>query len=65
MVYLTIVGFGDRSLVIGPTVYTYIKYDQFEHFSASKFQHFERTACTLWSVLVQSNAHKGLPSVAF
>ena len=63
MVYLNMKGFGFRSLVLGPPVDTYVKYDKFEHFSASKCQHFERMARTLWSLLVQYNALKGFPSV--
>ena len=63
MVYLNIMGFGGRPLVLGPTVYTYVKYDHFEHFRASKCQHFERKAHTLSSLMMQSNALKGFPSV--
>ena len=37
MFYLTMKGFGGRPLVLGPTVYTYVKYDQLEDFSAGKF----------------------------
>ena len=51
--------FGVQPLALGPTVDTYVKYDQFEHFIPSKYQHFERTTCTLWSLLVQSSALKG------
>ena len=63
MVYLTMKGFGGRPLVLGPTLDAYVKYDQFEYFSASKFQHFESMARTFWRLLVQSNSLKGFPSV--
>ena len=53
MVYLNMEGFGGGLLVLGPTVNTYVKYDQFEYFSASKCQHFERTTRTLWILLMQ------------
>ena len=65
MVYLNMEGFGGEPLVLGPNVDAYVKYDKFEHFSASKCQHFERMARTLWSLLVQSNALEGFPSVSY
>ena len=63
MVYLNMMGFLGQSLVLGPTVYTYVKYDESEHFSASKCQNFEWTERTLWSLLIQYNALKGFSSV--
>ena len=63
MVYLNMMGFGDQHLLICPTVYTCIKYNQFEHFIASKCRNFKRTAHTLWSLLVQAIALTGFPSV--
>ena len=59
---LNMMVFGVQPLALGPTVDTYVKYDQFEHFIPSKCQHFERITCTLWSLLVQSSALKGFPS---
>ena len=53
MVYLNMEGFGGGPLVLGPNVDAYVKYDKFEHFSASKCQHFERTTRTLWILLMQ------------
>ena len=41
MVYLNMMVFGGLPPVLGPIVDTYIKYDEFENFSASKCQHFE------------------------
>ena len=63
MVYLTMKGCVGRLLIVGPTVDTYIKYDQFKHFSTSKCQNFELTARTLWILLLQYNMLKGYPSV--
>ena len=63
MIFRNMMGLGGRPLVLGTTVNTYVKYDQFEYFNASKYQHFERTAHTLWSLLVPYNALKGFPSV--
>ena len=62
-IFRNITELGGKPLVLGPTVDTYVKYDSFKHFRDSKSQHFERTACTLWSLLMQSNALKGFPSV--
>ena len=63
MVYLTMMGFGGRPLVLGTTVETYVKYDSTEHFSAIKCQYFKRMERTLWILLLQYNALKGSPSV--
>ena len=52
MVFHNMMGLGGRSLVLDTTIDTYLKYDYFEHFSASKCQHFERTARTLLRLLV-------------
>ena len=65
MVYPTMLGFGGCPLVPGPTVDTYLKHDQFEHFSMRKCQHSERTAHPLWILLVQYNALKGFQSVLY
>ena len=65
MVQMNMMGFGGWTLVLGSPVDTYAKYDQFEHFRAIKCQHFERTALTVWSLLVQSNALKGFPIFHF
>ena len=65
MIYLTMVGFGDQPLVLGPIVDTYVKYDYFEHVRASKCHHFEQMSHTLWSLLVQSNLLKSFPSVPY
>ena len=63
MVYLNMKGFWGWPLVLGLTIYTYLKYDQFKTFSANKCQKFGRTARTLWSVMVPYNTLKGFPSV--
>ena len=51
------------SLVLVPTVGTYVEWHYIDNFSANKCQHFEGTGRTLWSVMVPSNALKGFPSV--
>ena len=63
MVYLNMMGFRGQPLLLGPTVETYIKYDHFEYFSASKCHQFERIARTLWNLLMQYNSLKGFPIV--
>ena len=63
MVYLNMMVFWVQTLVLGPTIDTYVKYNQFKHFIVSKCQHFEQIARTLWILLVQSNAKKVFPSV--
>ena len=52
-----------RAIVLFSTVGTYKEWHYIDHFSTNKFQHFEGTGRTLWSVLVPSNALKGFPSV--
>ena len=65
MVCLTMMVFGGQPLVIGPIAYTYVRCNSFEHFSASKCQHFERTERTLWILLLQYNALHVFPRVPF
>ena len=52
-----------QDLVLVPTLGTYIEWHYINHFSANKFQHFEGTGRTLWSVLVPYDASEGFPSV--
>ena len=52
-----------QSLVLVPTIDTYVEWHYIDHFSANKCQHFEETGRTLWSALVPSNKLKGFPSV--
>ena len=59
---LTMGVFKGRALVLVPTVDTYVEFRYIKYFSANKCQHFEGMGRTLWSVLVLSNALKGLPS---
>ena len=55
MVYLNMKVSGDQHIVLVPTIDTYVKYDQLEHFSGYKCQHFEQTTRTLWILMVLSN----------
>ena len=52
MVFYNMMGLGGRTLVLSPTIVTYINYDQFKYFSMRKCHHFERKARTLWSLLM-------------
>ena len=65
MVFRNMMGLGGQPLVLGPTVDTYAKYNEFEHFRESKCQHFERTKRTLWSLVMKSNGLKGFPIVPY
>ena len=57
--------FQGQSLLLVPTIFTYVKFCYIEHFSVKRYQNFEGMGRSLWIVMVLSNALKGFTNIPY